>query len=59
MQLRKKNKAINPKTFILIAIATFIIANAQRMYRDQSYNIVVKIINGLIALAIVYYFYQK
>jgi hypothetical protein len=59
MQVRKKNKAINPITFILIAVATFIMANAQRMYGDQSYNIVVKIINGLIAVAIVYYFYQK
>jgi hypothetical protein len=59
MQVRKKNKAINPITFILIALATFIMANAQRIYSDDSLNVIIKVFNGIIAVGIVYYFYQN
>ena len=59
IQVRKKNKAVNPVSFILIAAATFMMANAQRIYSDDSLNVIIKVFNGIIAVGIVYYFYQN
>jgi hypothetical protein len=59
IQVHKKNKTINPITFILIALAAFIMANAQRIYSNDNLNVIIKVFNGIIAVGIVYYFYQN
>ncbi len=48
----QNNKRINPYSFLLISLSTFIMAYAQYKYKDNKYNIGLKIINGIISTII-------
>ena len=48
----QNNNFINPYSFLLITLSTFIMAYAHYKYDNYKYNVPLKIMNGLIAIFI-------
>jgi len=52
ISLQNNNNFINPYSFLLLSLSTFIMAYAQYKYDNYKYNVPLKIMNGLIAIII-------
>jgi hypothetical protein len=46
------NNSINPYSFLLLSLSTFIMAYAQYKYDNYKYNVPVKILNGILAILV-------
>lgn len=48
----QNSNSINPYSFLLLSLSTFIMAYAQYKYDNYKYNVPIKIINGILALLV-------
>jgi len=52
ISLQNNNNFINPYSFLLLSLSTFIMAYTQYKYDNYKFNVPLKIMNGLIAIII-------